>query len=128
MIQFVLEFFFILKNNFFSSYEKAKEHFVNVYKILSSKFIISSLPEKWEPLLNNLGHVCRKLGQFDESIKYHTEAINLKPHNASTFGALGLVYCLRGDLETACNYFDNVNLYKSFNTFDFNYSFFNYFF
>lgn len=29
------------------------------------------LPKKWEPLLNNLGHVYRKLQKYDKAIECH---------------------------------------------------------
>ena len=47
------------------------------------------LPERWEPLLNNLGHVCRKLGKLEEALEYHKQAEILSPQTASTYSAIG---------------------------------------
>uniref|UniRef100_A0A8C5F0H5 Cell division cycle 16 n=1 Tax=Gopherus evgoodei TaxID=1825980 RepID=A0A8C5F0H5_9SAUR len=47
--------------------------------------------DKWEPLLNNLGHVCRKLKKYEE--------------NASTYSAIGYIHSLMGNFESAIDYF-----------------------
>ncbi|KAG8274601.1 anaphase promoting complex subunit cdc16, partial [Homalodisca vitripennis] len=31
------------------------------------------IAEKWEPLLNNLGHTCRKLNKYDDALRYHQQ-------------------------------------------------------
>lgn len=31
------------------------------------------MPRVWAPLLNNLGHTCRKLKEYEEALKYHHE-------------------------------------------------------
>lgn len=73
---------------------------------------------KWEPLLNNMGHVCRKLKQYDNAIKYHNLALKMVSGNASTYDSIGLAYSLKGDLQMACDYFKKVNILKnSFNFF-----------
>lgn len=59
---------------------------------------------RWEPLINNLGHCCRKNKKYDESLKYHKQALGLKPLNSSTFTAIGFVYALKGQLDRAVNY------------------------
>ncbi|XP_071949741.1 cell division cycle protein 16 homolog [Antedon mediterranea] len=64
-----------------------------------------ALSEKWEPILNNLGHVCRKLGKYDEALGYHQRALVLSPQNPSTFASIGFVYCLQADFNTAIDYF-----------------------
>lgn len=33
------------------------------------------IQNKWEPLLNNLGHVYRKLQMYDKAIEYHMQVI-----------------------------------------------------
>ncbi|XP_018584715.1 cell division cycle protein 16 homolog [Scleropages formosus] len=61
--------------------------------------------DKWEPLLNNLGHVCRKLKKYDQALEYHRQALVLIPQNASTYSAIGYVHSLMGDFESAIDYF-----------------------
>ncbi|XP_035828816.1 cell division cycle protein 16 homolog isoform X3 [Aplysia californica] len=63
------------------------------------------LPERWEPLLNNLGHVCRKLGKYQEALEYHTQADILCPQTASTYSAIGYVHALMGNHSDAVHYF-----------------------
>uniref|UniRef100_A0A3B4AFN6 Uncharacterized protein n=1 Tax=Periophthalmus magnuspinnatus TaxID=409849 RepID=A0A3B4AFN6_9GOBI len=60
--------------------------------------------DKWEPLLNNLGHVCRKL-KYDHALEYHRQALVLIPQHASTYAAIGYVHSLMGDFESAIDYF-----------------------
>lgn len=31
------------------------------------------LPSKWEALLNNLGHTCRKMKKYGEALEYHQQ-------------------------------------------------------
>ncbi|KAH0624569.1 hypothetical protein JD844_032183 [Phrynosoma platyrhinos] len=61
--------------------------------------------DKWEPLLNNLGHVCRKLKKYEEALEYHRQALVLIPQNASTYSAIGYIHSLMGNFESAIDYF-----------------------
>ena len=63
------------------------------------------LPERWEPLLNNLGHVCRKLGKLEDALEYHKQAEILCPQTASTYSAIGYVHALMGNNSDAVHYF-----------------------
>ncbi|XP_074658547.1 cell division cycle protein 16 homolog [Tubulanus polymorphus] len=63
------------------------------------------IPETWEPLLNNLGHVCRKLKKYDESLEFHRRALILSPQNPSTYSTIGYVYALTGESSLAVDYF-----------------------
>ncbi|CAL1269455.1 unnamed protein product [Larinioides sclopetarius] len=63
------------------------------------------LPEKWEGLLNNLGHTCRKLKLFDEALSFHEHALMLIPQNPSTYAAIGFVYSLTEKWAKAVEYF-----------------------
>ncbi|GFW36350.1 cell division cycle protein 16 homolog [Trichonephila clavipes] len=65
----------------------------------------SVLPEKWEGLLNNLGHTCRKLRRFEEALTYHEHALMLIPQNSSTYSAMGFVYSLMEKWAEAVEYF-----------------------
>lgn len=59
---------------------------------------------RWEPLINNLGHCCRKNKKYDEALKYHEQALALKPQNASTYTAIGFVHALKGNLDKAVDF------------------------
>lgn len=63
------------------------------------------MSDKWESLLNNLGHVSRKLGHHDDALDYHKQALVLKPLSASTYSAVGYAYALKGDLVEAVEAF-----------------------
>ena len=65
----------------------------------------SALSDKWESLLNNLGHTYRKLGRYQESVAFHQQALVLSPLNPSTYSALGYVQTLTGDLTNAVESF-----------------------
>lgn len=64
-----------------------------------------ALAETWETLLNNLGHVCRKLERYQEALRYHKQALILVPNKASTYSAIGFVYSLLGNHHEAIGYF-----------------------
>lgn len=59
---------------------------------------------RWEPLINNLGHCCRKNAKYDEALKYHRQALALRPQNPATYAAIGFVYALKFELQKAVEY------------------------
>ncbi|RZF38992.1 hypothetical protein LSTR_LSTR003735 [Laodelphax striatellus] len=61
--------------------------------IYESKKVIA---EKWEPLLNNLGHTYRKLHKYEEALDFHKQALMLSPLNPSTLSCIGFVQALLG--------------------------------
>uniref|UniRef100_A0A2K5DPI1 Cell division cycle 16 n=1 Tax=Aotus nancymaae TaxID=37293 RepID=A0A2K5DPI1_AOTNA len=81
-----------------------------LWSLMSSERIsaISVTVDKWEPLLNNLGHVCRKLKKYAEALDYHRQALVLIPQNASTYSAIGYIHSLMGNFENAVDYFHTV--------------------
>lgn len=62
--------------------------------------------QKWEPLLNNIGHTLRRLGRHDEAIEYHDKALTLV-QEASTYSALGFLYYLKEEWDRALEYLNN---------------------
>lgn len=60
--------------------------------------------QKWEPLLNNMGHTLRRLERLDEAIAYHEKALSLYALNASTYSALGFLYYIKDDHVRALEY------------------------
>jgi len=65
----------------------------------------SSLSDKWESLLNNLGHTYRKLGRYPDALSFHQQALVLSPLNPSTYSAIGYVQTLSNDLTAAVESF-----------------------
>ncbi len=65
----------------------------------------SVMPDKWEALLNNLGHTLRKLGKYERALSYHQRALTLKPNTASTYSAIGFAQALKGDLMESMDSF-----------------------
>lgn len=88
------------------SYEQAEEIFRITLDMVTNKAKENREPIsiRWEPLINNLGHCCRKNKKYDEALKYHKQALALKPQNPSTYTAIGFVHALKGDLESAVDY------------------------
>lgn len=60
-----------------------------------------SISQRWEPLLNNLGHCCRKNKKYKEALDFHRRALILKPQSATTYTAIGFVQTLMGKMEDA---------------------------
>jgi anaphase-promoting complex subunit 6 len=54
------------------SYEAAERHFSEALSRLQA-IKEPVLPDKWEPLLNNLGHTYRKLQKYDKALDYHRQ-------------------------------------------------------
>ena len=76
-----------------------------MYLFVFRNGLSSALSDKWESLLNNLGHTYRKLGRYKESVAFHQQALVLSPLNPSTYSALGYVQTLTGDLTNAVESF-----------------------
>ncbi|XP_057663630.1 cell division cycle protein 16 homolog isoform X2 [Diorhabda carinulata] len=61
--------------------------------------------QRWSPLLNNLGHTCRKLQKYEESLDFHNQALLLHPQSAGTFAAIAYVNVLMENYEEAVEWF-----------------------
>ncbi|XP_065069614.1 cell division cycle protein 16 homolog [Rhopilema esculentum] len=86
------------------NYKSAKKYFEHALKRLEIIYG-NVIPEEWEPLFSNLGHVCRKLGNYKISLHYHKTALNICPNNASTYSAIGLSHCYLGSYVNAISAF-----------------------
>lgn len=89
-------------------YDAAHKHFISALELIRSKRDIESLPDKWEALLNNLGHVCRKLNKYEEALEYHKQALLLSPQSSTSYSAIAYVYSLMWKWDDAVNYFHKV--------------------
>ncbi|XP_023724063.1 cell division cycle protein 16 homolog isoform X2 [Cryptotermes secundus] len=63
------------------------------------------LPNKWEPLFNNLGHTYRKLQKYEDALEYHRQALVLSPSNPSTYSAIGFIHAIIGNTDEAVDAF-----------------------
>lgn len=85
-------------------YKAAEKHFQDA--LARVKPIKDSIvPERWEPLLNNLGHTCRKLKKYEEALEYHHQASVLSPQSAGTYSAIGYVHALMNNTQEAVHWF-----------------------
>lgn len=89
------------------AYEEAEEIFRTTLGMVTDlcKRNHEPLNERWEPLLNNLGHCCRKNKKLSESLNFHTRALSLKPLNPQTYTSIGFVQALMGHLSEAVESF-----------------------
>ncbi|XP_050084860.1 cell division cycle protein 16 homolog [Anopheles aquasalis] len=88
-------------------YESAEQVLRNTLDMVRSlsKQNGEHLSVRWEAVLNNLGHCCRKNKKYDEALEYHRWALSLNPLNAKTFTAIGFVQALTGQLSDAVDSF-----------------------
>ncbi|XP_063235320.1 cell division cycle protein 16 homolog [Bacillus rossius redtenbacheri] len=86
------------------NYELAEKHFLAALGVVEG-VKEPVLAEKWEALLNNLGHACRKLRKYPQALEYHRQALVLSPLNPSTYSAMGYVHSLQGDTSQAVDLF-----------------------
>ncbi|XP_019532299.3 cell division cycle protein 16 homolog [Aedes albopictus] len=88
-------------------YESAEEVFRTTLDMVQNMARSNREPIsiRWEPLLNNLGHCCRKNKKYEEALEFHRRALFLKPLSASTYSAIGFVQALMGSLDEAVESF-----------------------
>lgn len=88
-------------------YENAEEIFRTTLDMVENMCTHNNeaLTERWEPLLNNLGHCCRKNKKYAEALDFHTRALALKPLNNQTYTSIGFVQALMGKLNEAVESF-----------------------
>jgi len=58
-------------------------------------------PETWEPSMFNLAHSYRKLGDYEQAVRYYEQCLSICPSKSSTHTALGFTWHLQGHYDTA---------------------------
>ncbi|XP_076239082.1 cell division cycle protein 16 [Calliopsis andreniformis] len=86
-------------------YKTAERQFKEAMKRIQGGLKDVILPSKWEALLNNLGHTCRKMKKYEEALEYHQQALVLNPLNPSTYSAVGFIHALMGNTQEAVDAF-----------------------
>ena len=84
-------------------YVKAERYFKQALAQLKMVDAHLTLPA-WEPVYNNLGHVLRKQGKYDEALSCHFNSLQLSPHNSSTLTAIAFLYLLQGQFNLVVEY------------------------
>ncbi|RNA05743.1 cell division cycle 16 -like protein [Brachionus plicatilis] len=93
------------------NYQNAEISMRRAYNKLKSMSHKSTYKE-WEPLLNNLGHVCRKLKKYQDSLDFHRKALALQPTSSSTWTSIGLTSIFLNKFDEAIEYFHQALWYK----------------
>ncbi|VDM38787.1 unnamed protein product [Toxocara canis] len=92
----------------------AEEHFTRALRLAYGmsdedcnvvELLWKPLSEFWEPLINNLGHVERKLGKYLDAVRFHQKATVLCPQKASTIGAMAVAFASAGLVDQATLHF-----------------------
>lgn len=96
------------KSQNYSNAEVSMRRAYNRLRSISHKNTI----KEWEPLLNNLGHVCRKLKKYNDSIEFYRKALSLYPTNAATWTSIGLTSIFLNKFDEAIEYFHQALWYK----------------
>ncbi|XP_034935947.1 cell division cycle protein 16 homolog [Chelonus insularis] len=86
-------------------YKTAERQFKEALNRIQNGLKNVVLPSKWEALLNNLGHTCRKLKKYEEALDYHQQALVLNSLNPSTYSAIGFIHALIGNTQEAVDAF-----------------------
>ena len=86
-------------------YKTAERQFKEAMKRIQGGLKDIILPNKWEALLNNLGHTCRKMKKYEEALEYHRQALVLNALNPSTYSAIGFIHALMGSTQEAVDAF-----------------------
>lgn len=84
-------------------YQSAEEVLQTTYEIVAKAAMDNkeAIAVRWEPLLNNLGHCCRKNKKYAEALNFHQQALVLKPQSASTYTAIALCMAMQWRLNEA---------------------------
>ena len=91
MVLMVLNIFFYIHCQ---DYDAAEMYYSLALKEIksineSAGEISSGLTDKWEALLNNLGHTYRKQERYQEALAFFKQALVLSPLNPSTYSSIG---------------------------------------
>ncbi|XP_076655085.1 cell division cycle protein 16 isoform X2 [Halictus rubicundus] len=86
-------------------YKTAERQFKEAMKRIQRGLKDVILPSKWEALLNNLGHTCRKMKKYEEALEYHQQALVLNPLNPATYSAIGFIHALMENTQEAVDAF-----------------------
>lgn len=82
--------------------ERAEELFKFAQKAAEK---LDSDPRGWLSIKANLGHVYRRLAEFEEALRYFEEVLRITPQDANIYSAMGLVQLQQGHIIPAVQNF-----------------------
>ncbi|XP_017487064.1 PREDICTED: cell division cycle protein 16 homolog, partial [Rhagoletis zephyria] len=85
---------------------RAERHFKAALSILKYNQNPTALPNRYDTLLNNMGHVKRKINRPLEAIEFHKNALIMSPQSAPSYTAIGFIYCQLSKWKEAVDYLD----------------------
>ena len=102
---------FVFCFNMFYSYHyrifTAERHFRNALKsVIYSSQARERISLRYLSLFNNLGHVLRKLGKYNECLEMHQKVLSLAPNYIQAHLALGFVYAYKSEWALAMKHLD----------------------
>lgn len=80
----------------------AEEYFIQAQKAAEK---LDSDPRGWLSIKANLGHVYRRLSNYEESLKYFEEVLRITPQDSNIYSAMGLVQLQAGHIIPAIQNF-----------------------
>ncbi|KAJ8654393.1 hypothetical protein O0I10_009961 [Lichtheimia ornata] len=94
-----------LMNEFCTLYYR-KEEYTKALEFARKalKFARNRQSEKsalWPKLWSNLGHIYRRMGDYDRALRCFNVTLIKDPHNADAHGAIGIIYYLQGKYSDA---------------------------
>ncbi|PAV91360.1 hypothetical protein WR25_12622 [Diploscapter pachys] len=66
-----------------------------------SFFLKTPISKFWQKLINNIGHIYRRLGKLDEAMKYHRKALLMKNNDVSALASLAMCHAALLDFDSA---------------------------
>lgn len=78
---------------------------VDVEHINPSLIMTENFDPYWQPLISSLGHVNRRLGNYNESIAFHNKALMMNPTDFHSMASMAMSYACIGETNTATRYF-----------------------
>ncbi|CAP21926.1 Protein CBR-EMB-27 [Caenorhabditis briggsae] len=69
----------------------------------------------WRPMLNNLGHISRRMGRVEEAILFYQKAIKMEPKYIDAIASTALCYAVLGETDRATEFFNRALSIDPFN-------------
>ncbi|CAI5441223.1 unnamed protein product [Caenorhabditis angaria] len=69
----------------------------------------------WRPMINNLGHISRRMGRLEDAILFHEKAVKMEPKFVDAIASLAICYSLVGNISRSTQFFNRALAIDPFN-------------